>query len=96
MSQIYQLRWLGHLCRMSVGHLPWEVFLAYPAGRRPRGRPRTRWSDYVTQLVWERLGILSEELEEMSGGRISGRKWMDGWMHCGKFYHEVKLTSLLV
>ena len=54
------------------------------------------WSDYVTQLAWERLGILLEELEEVSRerevwvsllrqlpprpGRISGWKWMDGWM----------------
>ena len=44
-------------------------FLAGPAGRRPRGRPRTRWSDYVTRLAWERLGILPEELEEVSGVR---------------------------
>ena len=50
-------------------HLPWEVFLACPTGRRPRGRPRTRWSDYVTWLARERLGILPEELEEVSGVR---------------------------
>ena len=71
------------------------MFLAYPAGRRPRGRPRTRWSDYVTRLAWERLGILPEELEEVSGeGEVwvsllrelppdlALDKWkkMDGWM----------------
>ena len=64
-----QLRWLGHLYRMPPGRLPWEVFLACPAGRRPRGRPRTRWSDYVTRLAWECLGVLPEELEEVSGER---------------------------
>ena len=64
-----QLRWLGHLYRMPPGRLPREVFLACPTGRRPRGRPRTRWSDYVTRLAWERLGILPEELEEVSGER---------------------------
>ena len=65
----HQLRWLGHLCRMPPGHLPWEVFLACPTGRRPQGKPRTGWSDYVTRLAWERLGILPEELEEVSGVR---------------------------
>ena len=45
------------------------MFLACPARRRPRGRPRTHWSDYVAQLTWERLGILPEELEEVSGER---------------------------
>ncbi|KAK7886862.1 hypothetical protein WMY93_026483 [Mugilogobius chulae] len=52
-----QLRWLGHLFRMPPGRLPGEVFRACPTGRRPRGRPRTRWRDYVSRLAWERLGI---------------------------------------
>ncbi|KAI3369206.1 hypothetical protein L3Q82_007445 [Scortum barcoo] len=65
-----QLRWLGHLFRMPPGlRLPREVFQACPTGRRPRGRPRTRWRDYVSQLAWERLGVPLEELEEVSGVR---------------------------
>ncbi|KAI3359180.1 hypothetical protein L3Q82_002601 [Scortum barcoo] len=52
---------------MPPGRLPREVFMACPTGRRPRGRPRTRWSDYVSQLAWERLGVPPEELEEVSG-----------------------------
>ncbi|KAI3359480.1 hypothetical protein L3Q82_013884 [Scortum barcoo] len=47
-----QLRWLGHLFRMPPGRLPREVFQACPTGRRPRGRPRTRWRDYVSRLAW--------------------------------------------
>ncbi|KAI3361733.1 hypothetical protein L3Q82_002088 [Scortum barcoo] len=63
-----QLRWLGHLFRMPPGRLPREVFRqACPTGRRPRGRPRTRWRDYVSRLAWERLGVPPEELEEVSG-----------------------------
>ena len=58
-----QLRWLWHLFRMPLGRLPREVFLARPAGRRPQGRPRTRWSNYVAQLALERLGILPEVLK---------------------------------
>ncbi|KAK0137964.1 Delta-1-pyrroline-5-carboxylate synthase [Merluccius polli] len=42
-----QMRWLGHLVRMPPGRLPGEVFRARPTGRRPRGRPRTRWRDYI-------------------------------------------------
>ncbi|KAK3514313.1 hypothetical protein QTP70_013799 [Hemibagrus guttatus] len=64
-----QLRWLGHLFRMPPGRLPGEVFRACPTGKRPRGRPRTRWRDYVFQLAWERLGVPPEELEEVSGER---------------------------
>ncbi|TWW63622.1 hypothetical protein D4764_03G0006300 [Takifugu flavidus] len=51
-----QMGWLGHLVRMPPGRLPGEVFRACPSGRRPPGRPRTRWRDYVSRLAWERLG----------------------------------------
>lgn len=64
-----QLRWFGHLVRMPSGRLPGEVFRACPTGRRPRGRPRTRWRDYVSRLAWERLGIPPEELEKVAGER---------------------------
>ncbi|KAK3510172.1 hypothetical protein QTP70_026760 [Hemibagrus guttatus] len=64
-----QLRWLGHLFRMPPGRLPGEVFRAFPTGKRPRGRPRTHWRDYVSRLAWERLGVPPEELEEVSGER---------------------------
>ncbi|TWW78306.1 hypothetical protein D4764_11G0004270 [Takifugu flavidus] len=52
-----QIRWLGHLVRMPPGRLPGEVFRACPFGRRPPGRPRTRWRYYVSRLAWEHLGI---------------------------------------
>ncbi|TWW73562.1 hypothetical protein D4764_15G0009560 [Takifugu flavidus] len=64
-----QMRWLGHLVRMPPGRLPGEVFRACPSGRRPPGRPRTRWKDYVSRLAWERLGIPPDELEEVAGER---------------------------
>ncbi|KAK3507223.1 hypothetical protein QTP70_011005 [Hemibagrus guttatus] len=64
-----QLGWLGYLFRMPPGRLPGEVFWACPTGKRPRGRPRTRWRDYVSRLSWERLGVPLEELEEVSGER---------------------------
>uniref|UniRef100_A0A3B3QX38 Reverse transcriptase domain-containing protein n=1 Tax=Paramormyrops kingsleyae TaxID=1676925 RepID=A0A3B3QX38_9TELE len=46
-----QMRWLGLLLRMPPGRLPGEVFWACPTGRRPRGRPRTRWRDYVLRMA---------------------------------------------
>ncbi|KAK3575378.1 hypothetical protein QTP86_025782 [Hemibagrus guttatus] len=63
-----QLWWLGHLFWMPPGRLPGEVFQACPTGNRPRERPRTCWRDYVSQLVWERLGVPPVELEEVSRG----------------------------
>ncbi|XP_070410091.1 uncharacterized protein [Nothobranchius furzeri] len=64
-----QLRWLGHLVRMPPGRLPGEVFRAHPTGRRPKGRPRTRWRNYASHLARERLGIPSEELAQVAGER---------------------------
>ncbi|TWW81679.1 hypothetical protein D4764_01G0014940 [Takifugu flavidus] len=57
-----QMRWLGHLVRMSPGYLPGEVFWACPSGRRPPGRSRALWRNYVSRLVWEHLGIPLDEL----------------------------------
>ncbi|KAK3543058.1 hypothetical protein QTP70_010549 [Hemibagrus guttatus] len=61
-----QLRWLGHLFPMPPGCLPGEVFRACPTEKRPWGRPRTCWRDYVSRLTWGHLGIPLEELEEVS------------------------------
>ena len=47
----------------------WEVFLARPTGRRPRGRPRTRWRDYISSLAWEHLGIPQPELADVARER---------------------------
>nr|XP_054589525.1 RNA-directed DNA polymerase from mobile element jockey isoform X1 [Nothobranchius furzeri] len=66
-----QLRWFGHLVRMPPGRLPGEVFRACPAGRRPPGRPRTRWRGYISNLVRERLGVLPEELVEEARERTA-------------------------
>ncbi|KAI3353859.1 hypothetical protein L3Q82_004862 [Scortum barcoo] len=43
-------RWIGAGVRR-------EASRARPSGRRPRGRPRTRWRDYICRLSWERLRI---------------------------------------
>ncbi|CAI5678752.1 unnamed protein product [Oreochromis niloticus] len=59
----------GHLTRMPPGRLLGEVFRACPTGRRPRGRPRTRWRDYISRLAWEHLGIPPDKLEEVAGER---------------------------
>ncbi|KAI3369961.1 hypothetical protein L3Q82_024762 [Scortum barcoo] len=66
-----QLRWLRHLFRMPPGRLPREGVpgMSHQGGGPGKGRPRTRWRDYVSQLAWERLGVPPEELEEVSGVR---------------------------
>ena len=42
-----QLRWFGHVSRMPQERLSKQALLAKANGRRPVGRPRTRWTDYI-------------------------------------------------
>ncbi|TWW71534.1 hypothetical protein D4764_16G0000310 [Takifugu flavidus] len=44
---------------LTYGHQ--QVFWTCPTGRLPRGRPRTKWRDYISRLAWERLGVPPEE-----------------------------------
>ncbi|KAI3377380.1 hypothetical protein L3Q82_008570, partial [Scortum barcoo] len=67
-----QLRWLGHLfpagCPLdaSLGRCSRHV----PPGGGLRGRPRTRWRNYVSRLAWERL--------RGPPGRAGGSVWGEG------------------
>ena len=57
-----QQRWYGLMTRMSQERTAKKLLLcSTPIGRRPRGRPRTRWRDYV-DLSWSRLGIPEEHV----------------------------------
>ena len=64
-----QLRWFRQLVRMLPGRLPGEMFQVCPTGRGPQDRLRTGWRDYRSQLAWELLCLLPEELVEAAGGR---------------------------
>ncbi|TWW66958.1 hypothetical protein D4764_20G0009900, partial [Takifugu flavidus] len=54
------------LCiREELGVEPLLLHVERSQMRRPTGRPRTRWRDYVSRLAWECLGIPPDELEEV-------------------------------
>ena len=42
-----------------------EALLAKANGRRPVGRPRTRWTDYIDDLGWNRLGLHPSEMMDV-------------------------------
>ena len=55
-----QLRWFGHVTRMSWERLARKVVLATQTGNRPR------WSDYISDLASSRLGMEPAELSEIA------------------------------
>ena len=56
-----KLKWLGHVKRMGLERLPRRALEWTESGRRPIGRPRTRWRDQVKDdvnrrgLQWEKM-----------------------------------------
>lgn len=45
--RINRLRWAGHVARMPDTRLPKITLVGQPGGKRPVGKPRTRWTDGV-------------------------------------------------
>ena len=57
---------------MPQDRLPTQTLLAKANGGRPVGRPRTRWTNYIDDLGWNRLGLLrpSEMMEVMEDREV--------------------------
>lgn len=98
-----QLRWFGHMTRMPPWHFLCEVFQAYPIGRRPWGRTRTRWRDYIFQPSLERVGVSLNKLEVRAGAAAPvtqlwtrRRKWMDGQMNWHLYLRLIKLIYFVL
>ena len=54
---------------MPPERLPKQALLAKANGRRPVGRPRTRWTDYIEDLEWNRSGRSPSEMMEVMKDR---------------------------
>ena len=42
-----RMRWAGHVARMAERGGVYRVWVGKPEGKRPLGRPRRRWKDYI-------------------------------------------------
>ena len=53
-------------CKQNAsGTLRKQTLYAKVYGKRPVGRPRTRWLDYIKDLVWNRLGLHPSEMRSV-------------------------------
>ena len=66
-----RIRWLGHILRQDQDRLPLKVFSERMVGRRPRGRPRTRWRDVVVNDL-RLLGVDPANMDVLAQDR---REW---------------------
>jgi hypothetical protein len=41
------MRWAGHVTRRGEGRGVYRVLVGRPKGKRPLGRPRSRWEDNI-------------------------------------------------
>jgi len=46
-----------------------QVLLPTPMGKRPRGYPRTRWSDFISEPDWSPLGVEPAKISEIAVDR---------------------------
>ena len=58
-----RLRWYGHVMRMEEGAKQRKYLEWRPAGKRPVGRPRKRWTEGVDKAL-QRRGTSLSEVEE--------------------------------
>jgi len=54
---------------MPHERLPKQALLAKVKGKRPVGRPRIRWADYIEDLGWNCLGLQPSKMLEVVADR---------------------------
>jgi len=48
-----RMRWAGHVARIGEGRGVYRVLVGKPEGKRPLGRPRSRWEDNIKMDLLE-------------------------------------------
>ena len=56
-----RLRWAGHVARMEEGRSGFKILTGKPTGKRPLGRPRSRWEDNI-KVDLKKIGINTRNL----------------------------------
>jgi hypothetical protein len=56
MIQSRRMKWAGHEARMGEGRSVHRVLVGRPEGKRPLGRPRSKWK-YNSEMDLREIGI---------------------------------------
>jgi len=65
-----RMRWAGHVARMGEGRVVHRLLVGKPEGKRPLGRPRSRWNF----RKWE--GVVGTGCSWLRIGTGGGRLWV--------------------
>jgi hypothetical protein len=67
-----RMRWAKHVARMGEGRGVYRVFVGWPEGKRPLGRPRRRWEDNIKMDLRE-IGIDRANRIRLAQDRVQWR-----------------------
>jgi hypothetical protein len=60
-----RMRWAGHVARMEATRNAYRILVGKPEGKRPLGRPRSRWVDNIKM-----------NLREIEWDGMDGSNWL--------------------
>jgi hypothetical protein len=52
-----RMSWAGHVARVGEKRNAYRLLVGKPGGKRPLGRPRSRWVDNIRMDRWDRGGM---------------------------------------
>ena len=62
------MRWAGHVARTEEGRSAFKILTGKRTGKRPLGRPRSRWEDNI-RMDLEEIGIITGNWVDLAQDR---------------------------
>jgi hypothetical protein len=79
-----RMRWAGHVARLGEGRSAYRILVGRPDGRRPLGRPRRRWEDYINMDLQEG-DVVMDWIDLVQDGSCECGNEPSGSIKCGEF-----------
>ena len=75
-----RMRWAEHVARMGEERWAYRVLVRKPEGKRPLGRPRRRWVDYI-RMDFQEVGCGYVDWIGLAQDRVEWRKLVSAVMN---------------